>query len=72
MNSRSGKNADQSRAFRIGAQVTRLMGSPQSTLDEVAAELGISWQRVWQIERVAMGKLVLGLRRLGWSDPASS
>lgn len=52
-------------AMKLGASIAHQLDS-NYTLDEIAAELGMTRQNVWVVSCVALGKLVWNLQKMGW------
>jgi len=50
----------------LGLAILAATKKPPHELKEIAAYMGVSWQRVWQIEQRALRKLRVKLCRDGW------
>ena len=55
--------------YRLGARVSKQL-EKFCTLEEVAAELGITRQNAYTETVIALGKLVHALHRKGWGSRA--
>ena len=55
--------------YRLGARISKQLET-FCTLEEVAAELGITRQNAYTETVIALGKLVYALHRKGWGSRA--